>query len=140
MILIVPQFWLRPQESDIQPDAREFMRKKLVFTQEIVRALALEDYDKLAENAQNLIVMSLESNWNVYQQIEYAEMSRDFRAAAQRLQQAAEQKSLDGATLAYFEVTLGCVRCQKLLRHKLLRQKLQVPESPADREPTPKGG
>ena len=105
--------------QDPQPldqDSRKFMRKKLDSSRSIVEGLAIEDYTKIAQNAQNMMLLSHESEWNVIQTDSYVKMSGDFRSSAERLRDAAKAKNLDGATLAYFEVTLNCVRCHKYVR------------------------
>jgi cytochrome c556 len=105
------------QEDKVQ-DNRPFMRAKVEHAKEIVGGLALEDFDAIAKYAQKLTLLSQESNWNVYQTEKYVKMSDDFRGATARLYEAAKEKDLEGATLAYFEVTLNCVRCHKEVRRK----------------------
>ena len=109
--LVAPQ--LRAQ-ADAKTDA--FMQIKLKRAQDVLRGLALEDFDNIAKNAQGLMLLSHESNWAVFQTVEYNRLSGEFRDSASRLRSAAKDKNLDGATLAYFEVTLNCVRCHKYTR------------------------
>lgn len=103
-----------PQE--IQKDAVPFMKRKLESTYALVEGLAIEDYHKIAKGAQELILFSQEASWNVIQTESYLRMSREFRESAERLRDSASAKNIDAATLAYFEVTLNCVRCHKYLR------------------------
>jgi hypothetical protein len=42
--------------------------------------------------------------------------SNDFRRSADSIVQAAKAKNLDGAALAYVDMTLTCVRCHKHVR------------------------
>ena len=105
------------QEKDpVQPNASKFMDKKLDAARDIVSGLATEDHQKIAKNAQALMLLSHESEWKVFQTQLYADLSNEFRASAGRLRDQANQSNLDGATLAYFEVTLSCVRCHKYVR------------------------
>ena len=104
------------QEQKIQKDSKPFMQRKLDDVKEIVTGLALEDYDLMSKSAQDLMLLSHESEWNVFQSESYLHMSREFRGSAQRLRDSANDKNLDGATLAYFEVTLNCIRCHKYVR------------------------
>jgi hypothetical protein len=112
---------VRQDPEPVQPSNRPFMQAKLDHAQSIVEGLALENYDIIRTNAERLSLYSLESAWNVIQAPEYLSMSSEFRGSTQRLQEAAQAKNIDGATLAWFEVCLNCVRC-----HKYLRQKTQV--------------
>jgi hypothetical protein len=42
---------------------------------------------------------------------EYLRHGKEFRRHAEALRQAAQTKNLDGATLAYVQLTLNCVNC-----------------------------
>lgn len=104
------------QEQEIQEDTVPFMQQKLNSSRDIVSGLALEDFDMIAKSAQDLMLLSHEADWNVLTTPEYLKMSADFRDSAERLRDSASEKNLDGSTLAYFEVTLNCVRCHKYIR------------------------
>jgi hypothetical protein len=99
-----------------QIENREFMRAKLRHSQEIVEGLALENYDQIARNAQRLAQLSHATNWQVLQTEEYLLQSREFRRATEALREQAKQKKLEGAVLAYFDVTMKCVNCHKYVR------------------------
>jgi cytochrome c556 len=47
---------------------------------------------------------------------EYSQRSAEFRRAADALTEAARKRNLDGATLAYVDVTTKCVSCHKYVR------------------------
>ena len=110
-------------QQELQKDSTKFMQRKLINSREIVAGLALEDYPLIAKSAQDLMLLSHEADWNVIQTKPYLDMSGEFRGAAQRLRDAAKGKNLDGATLAYFEVTLSCVRCHKYVRQQIREEK-----------------
>ncbi|HMO16025.1 MAG TPA: hypothetical protein PKD64_03995 [Pirellulaceae bacterium] len=104
------------QDQDRPLDRAEFMRRKTEDSQRIVKALVLEDYDEVRRYAQDLLLLSNESIWNAVQTSEYIDLSREFRKSASRLRDVAETHNVDSVTLAYFEVTMNCVRCHKYLR------------------------
>jgi cytochrome c556 len=105
------------QEQDkVELNRSKFMRAKVEHSKQIVEGLAMENYDSIAQNAQDLMLLMNESMWNAFQTPEYVAMSSEFKAAAEHLREAAHNKNVDGATLAYFEVTLTCVRCHKYVR------------------------
>ncbi len=107
----------RPQdEQEPDPKPTNFMAKKLDSARAIVSGLALENYDEINQAAQDLLILSHESDWNVIATESYLRMSSDFRGSVGRLQEAAQQKNVDSATVAFFEVTLNCVRCHKYVR------------------------
>jgi hypothetical protein len=105
------------QSTDVPPDRiSKFMRAKLVHSQKILEALALEDFAQLAKHSQDLKLLSQESIWNVLQTEQYVLHSDDFRRRADALTDAAKKKNLDGASLAFVELTLNCVQCHKHVR------------------------
>ncbi len=111
------------QDQPMQKNASSFMQRKLDASRQIVEGLAIEDFDKISRAAQDLMLLSHEADWNVIQTEPYFRMSGEFRGAAERLRDSANASQLDSATLAYFEVTLNCVRC-----HRYIRQKVQAPK------------
>lgn len=92
------------------------MRHKLDRAKEILEGLSLEDYPQIVREAQALSLLTRDQQWNVIQTREYLGRSVEFRRAADALKEAAQKKNLDGATLAYFTMTLKCVECHKYLR------------------------
>ncbi len=119
VLSFVASWNLAPQDQETPlPSNRPFMRAKMDHAKGILEGLALENFDGIEKSAQNLILLSHESAWNVVQSPDYIEMSSDFRGSVGRLRDAAKDHNLDGATIAYFEVTLNCVRCHKQIRPK----------------------
>jgi hypothetical protein len=100
----------RPNEVSV------FMKAKLTHSKNLIEGLALEDYDLLTKNAQQLALLSQESTWKVLQTVEYLRYSNEFRRSADGLRKAAQDKNLDGATLAYVQMTMNCVKCHKYVR------------------------
>jgi len=110
--------WGGQQQEQIEQTTTKFMRRKLDYARDIVAGLSVEDYGQIKEAARDLMLLSHESDWKVVTTPAYLKASSDFRDTVARLREAGEQKNLDAATIAYFEVTLNCVRCHKQLRQK----------------------
>jgi hypothetical protein len=105
------------QESALKADAvADFMRAKLGHSQRVLEGLSLEDYDLIARGAQELALASQASSWQVLQTEEYARQSGEFRRSCDSLRNAAKAKNLDGAALAWMEVTMKCIQCHKYVR------------------------
>ncbi|MBC8353189.1 MAG: hypothetical protein H8E66_14425 [Planctomycetes bacterium] len=103
--------------QDAGPDkTKAIMHAKLEHSQALLEGLATEDFARLAKHASTLSLLSLETDWNVIQTAEYRRLSEDFRRNTTKLTDAAKDKNLDGATLAYVGVTLKCVECHKYVR------------------------
>ena len=97
-------------------DVADFMRAKLGHSQRVLEGLALEDYDLIARGAQELALASQASSWQVLQTEEYARQSSEFRRSCDSLRNTAKAKNLDGAALAWMEVTMKCIQCHKYVR------------------------
>jgi cytochrome c556 len=92
------------------------MRVKLRHSQKVMEGLVLEDYAEIAKNAQEMSLLSLAATWQVFETPEYVDYSRKFRNATDALSDAARDKNLDRATLAFNQVTTKCVECHKYVR------------------------
>ncbi|MBI3415814.1 MAG: hypothetical protein HY043_10950 [Verrucomicrobia bacterium] len=97
---------------------KEFMRAKLGHSQSVLEGLALEDFNLVLNHARRLGAMSREMSWRAFDNPDYAQHSENFRRSVDALTKAATDHNLDGATLAYFKVTLSCVECHKYVRGK----------------------
>ncbi|MCG8585361.1 MAG: hypothetical protein MI757_11680 [Pirellulales bacterium] len=93
-----------------------FMTAKLNHSKNLIEGLATEDYKLLAKNAQDLALLSQATTWKVLQTEDYLRHSNEFRRSADAIRKAAEDKNLDGATLAYVQMTMNCVTCHKYVR------------------------
>jgi cytochrome c556 len=111
-----PPLAQEPTVGDKPNDVAIFMRAKLGHAQLVLEGLALADYDLIARGAHDLALASQASSWQVLQTEDYARQSREFRRACESLRSAAKDKNLDGAALAWMEVTLKCIQCHKYVR------------------------
>lgn len=115
-----------PPQADAQPPAEEpppepstlraFMRLKLSHAQDVLEGLATEDFRRIARGAQKLRSLAADASWSVYETEEYSLYSREFVDATRQMSTAARDKNIDGAALAYVQLTLTCVQCHKHVR------------------------
>jgi hypothetical protein len=122
----------RPKEAD----AKEIMQQKLKHSQRVLEAIATNNFDSIAKNADELIVLSKEAEWKVFRTPRYEIYSDDFRRDAEALIQSAKEKNLDAAALAYVDLTLTCVKCHKYVREMRMTRR----EPKLDRAEGAKGG
>jgi len=94
----------------------DLMRRKLENSQKVLEGLALNDFDKIAHHAEELLTISKDAEWKVIKTPQYEIHSNDFRRTADSLIKDAKDKNLDGAALNYVELTLTCVKCHKHVR------------------------
>ena len=93
-----------------------FMRTKLVASQKVLEGLAVEDFDLISKGTGELIVVAGAAEFMVSDDAAYVEHADDFRRILNKLAVAAKEKRLDGATLAYMDMTMSCVECHKHVR------------------------
>jgi hypothetical protein len=102
------------------PDA--FMLAKLEHAKRVLEGLTTENFDLVARNAQAMTLLSLERGWQVLQTEEYLQRSAEFRRTSSALTEASKNRNLDGATLAYVDLTMKCVECHKYVRQVRVRE------------------
>lgn len=95
---------------------RELMRQKLKYAQQVLEGIAVKDFDMIEKNGDKLVLVCKESEWKVLQTPQYDAFSNEFRRNVEGLIDAAKDKNIDGAALAYVELTLTCVKCHKHVR------------------------
>lgn len=110
---------LKESENEPAPAAASigtFMRLKLSHSQQVLEGIAMEDFEQIAKHAQSMRLLSEDEKWMVFQTPEYRQHSQEFQQICRKLQTAAEAKNLDGAALAYVQMTMSCVNCHKYTR------------------------
>ncbi|GIW86004.1 MAG: hypothetical protein KatS3mg108_0328 [Isosphaeraceae bacterium] len=117
---------------------RPFMRQKLAYSQAILEGMAIEDYALLVKNAKALRALSEDAQWRLSPNIHYLRLSNEFQTLADELASKAQDRNLDGVTLAFFKLTNNCVACHKLLRdERLISLHPANPLQPPQIAPTP---
>jgi hypothetical protein len=106
----------------------ELMRRKLTYAQRVLEGVALNDFDRITRNAEELIQVSKDVEWQVVKTPRYEVHSNEFRRAVETMIEKSRDKNLDGAALAYVEMTLTCVKCHKYVR-EVKMTRLPVEES-----------
>jgi hypothetical protein len=102
--------------DDSDRGLKALMQQKLKASQQVLEGIATNDFGKISDNAHELIRISKAAEWRVVKTPLYQVHSDEFRRNAENLIQMAKEKNLDGATLAYVDMTLNCVKCHKYVR------------------------
>jgi hypothetical protein len=92
------------------------MKQKLSASQNILAGLTKGDFEAIDKNAQSMLVVEYLEKWLRSDTPGYNMKLRDFEYANKALRLAAKEKNVDGATIAYIQLTLSCVHCHKLVR------------------------
>ena len=99
---------------------KAFMRKKLEASQSLLEGLAMEDFDLITRGAKQLKATSAAAEFLVIHDPLYTENADEFRRIIDKMEKAAKEKRIDGATLAYMDMTMSCVECHKYVRNVLI--------------------
>ena len=104
------------QDEDLRVAARKtFMRGKLASIQKIVEGMSTKNFGLIAEGASEIKALVKGQHWFVLQTNEYQDFSAEMERAADRLEQAAKNKSVDTAALRYFDLSLNCLDCHEYI-------------------------
>lgn len=101
--------------ADEPKPQRQLMQKKLEHSREVLAGLSTEDFARVAESAQALERLT-NQQWVAVESEPYRMHLKNFRFAASELHRFAGDKNLEGATLAYLQMTMSCIDCHKYLR------------------------
>lgn len=116
VLLMTLVFVPRAAAEEEEDGKMSLMRKKLVQTQRILEGLTTEDYELIAKNARKLNKLTVLEKWVRANTLEYKSQLSMFQQANRELIRFADDKNLDGASLAYLQLTLTCVNCHKQVR------------------------
>jgi hypothetical protein len=96
-----------------------FMRQKLDHAKNILEGLTRDNLPAVAAAAGKLRLLSQAAEWEVptIPDVEqYVPLTTEFQKYCDDLRKAAQAKDIDGATQAYVQLTVNCVKCHKYLR------------------------
>ena len=94
----------------------KLMAAKLKNSQILLEGIAIGDFKKITNSAEALIELTKTEEWLMHKAPRYEMHSNEFRRAAETLIRKAKDKNIDGTTLAFFEMTMSCVRCHQHVR------------------------
>ena len=93
-----------------------WMEKKLEYSQDILRDLALGNLDEVASTARRIRTLSKVEGWLRNQRPGYSSHLRSFEFANQEIMRHAEAGNVEGATISFHQMTTSCVGCHQMLR------------------------
>jgi hypothetical protein len=93
-----------------------WMKVKLRSSQNILRGLTLGDFDLIEENARRMNNFGRLEKLVHSRNAEYQTQLKFLEHANQELMRQAEKKNLDGATLAFVQLTTSCINCHRTIR------------------------
>jgi hypothetical protein len=104
------------KKKDDSAEASIWMKRKLEHSQKILAGLTRGDFQMIEKSAEAMRVVSYLAQWDAADRPEYKRQVRYFDDANKELIRQARNKNLNGATLAYTQLTLSCVQCHTVVR------------------------
>ena len=98
----------------------QFMRQKMQASSLILEGLCMDDLKRVTDGTQTLLKMPREAKWRVSNDMMYRRYSAEFTQAVEELQKEAESNDIDGASMAWVNVTMKCLKCHKWVRNPVL--------------------
>jgi cytoskeletal protein RodZ len=102
--------------ADATREASVWMRKKLDYSQQILEGIAEADFERIATNAQAMRALGKVEGFVRGRTPGYRSQLQIFQDATDQLIKHAEKDNVDGAALAFTQLTISCVNCHKHLR------------------------
>lgn len=93
-----------------------WMDKKLEYTQSILRGLATGDLEDVADKGEQMRLLSRVEGWIRNRKPGYQAQFQAFQFANAEIVRNAKADNLDGAAMAFQQLTISCVSCHKMLR------------------------
>lgn len=111
------------QEKKKKREPDPLMVAKLKEAQTLLEGLALNDPAKVQRSAEELLRISKEAQFRkALNTAKYELHANSFQRSAEAVIEKAKAKNIDGATLAYLDMTMTCVRCHQHTREEGIGQ------------------
>lgn len=141
MLLIVSLcgivFWVsaqaEPPATEAKPEVTKekpmsfWMSQKLDYAKQILESLTSGDFDSLAQAAEKMQFVGKIEGFVRNRNHNYATQLRVFELANQELVRQAERRNIEGATLAFNQLTSSCVACHVQIREEGTASKTTPP-------------
>ncbi|MCA9135980.1 MAG: hypothetical protein KDB00_04455 [Planctomycetales bacterium] len=111
-----------------------WMEKKLTHSQAILRGLAMGDFAEVKHNAGRLKVLNRIEGFVRRKNPDYRAHLNTFSRVISEIERQADNENIEGATLAFNQLTVSCVECHKSLRN----DESPITEDQSNQNPTAK--
>lgn len=123
-LLVLPSASEEKKKRESDP----LMAAKLKESQTLLEGLTLNDLPKAQKAAEELLRISKVAQFRkALKTAPYELHANNFQRAAETVIEKAKAKNLDGATLAYVDMTITCVRCHQHTREEGLGRLVPAP-------------
>ena len=106
-----------------------WMEKKLDYSKKLLEALTSSNYEEIESNAEQMRLLAKIEGFVRRRSPSYTSHLQSFDLATRELTRQAREKNIEGATLAFHQLTTSCVTCHRTLRE------LPPAQDPAAKKP-----
>jgi hypothetical protein len=115
-LLVVPS---SSQERKKKRESDPLMVAKLKESQTLLEGLTLNDLAKVQKSAEELLRISKTAQMRkALNTPRYEQHANSFQRSSELVIEKAKEKNIDGAALAYVDMTITCVRCHQHTREQ----------------------
>ena len=105
-----------PADDDNAVARRDYMRTKMMFTQNVYTGLTMGDLKKIEAAVKEIVTITKGEKWVSIDNDTYRKLTAEFETTAERLQEAVKSKNLDAIALRYYQMSTSCFDCHKFRR------------------------
>lgn len=101
------------------PDAvarRDFMRTKLMYTQNIFEGLTIGDFKAVDTAIMEVQMITEGEQWVTIDNEVYQRLTEEFKVSTRRLKKAAESRNIEATALRFYEMSNRCIDCHQHIR------------------------
>jgi hypothetical protein len=119
-VMVLAVAMIAKGDDKLAPDNNQpvsfWMQKKLEYSQNILAGIANADFDKVVANAQSMRNLSKVEGFVRAQAPGYRAQLHIFEESADEIIRQGKKDNVEGAALAFTQLTISCVNCHKHLR------------------------
>ena len=103
-------------EDENSISRRDFMRTKLLFSQDIFEGLTTGDFTLIQSAVREVQTVTEGEQWVTIDNEEYRRLVEEFKVTTERLLEASKTENIDATALRYYQMSTSCVDCHKHIR------------------------
>lgn len=105
-----------PQDDENAVQRRDFMRTKLLYSQNIFEGLTTGNFALIKEGIEEVQGITEGEEWVAIDNDLYRKLTEDFKTTTRRLSEAAESGNIEAVALRYYQMSTSCIDCHKHIR------------------------
>ncbi len=106
-----------PADDENAAARRDFMRTKLLYTQNVFAGLTLGDFDAVDAAVKEVQAITEGGRWVAIDDDYYRKLMEEFKTSTRRLAKASKTKNVDATALRFYEMSTRCIDCHEHIRH-----------------------